>query len=54
MPMIVPANLRKRWIQELAGKVCLPSVVLEARSSSSTTCDERGFDPGEHPRSLRS
>ena len=32
MLVIVPANLRKQWTQELADKFCLPSVILEARS----------------------
>ncbi len=30
--VIVPANLRKQWSQELADKFFLPSVILEARS----------------------
>ena len=30
--VIVPANLRKQWSQELADKFYLPSVILEARS----------------------
>lgn len=30
--VIVPANLRKQWAQELADKFYLPSVILEARS----------------------
>lgn len=30
--IIVPANLRKQWSQELADKFFLPSVILEARS----------------------
>ena len=30
--VIVPANLRKQWAQELADKFFLPSVILEARS----------------------
>lgn len=30
--VIVPANLRKQWTQELADKFYLPSVILEARS----------------------
>jgi superfamily II DNA or RNA helicase len=30
--IIVPANLRKQWAQELADKFFLPSVILEARS----------------------
>jgi superfamily II DNA or RNA helicase len=32
MLVIVPANLRKQWAQELADKFYLPSVILEARS----------------------
>ena len=32
MLVIVPANLRKQWTQELADKFYLPSVILEARS----------------------
>src|SRR5271169_3360982 len=30
--VIVPANLRKQWSQELADKFYLPSVILEAKS----------------------
>lgn len=30
--VLVPANLRKQWAQELADKFYLPSVILEARS----------------------
>src|SRR5687767_10967099 len=30
--VILPANLRKQWAQELADKFYLPSVILEARS----------------------
>src|SRR5690606_8638917 len=30
--VIVPANLRKQWSQELAEKFFLPSVILESRS----------------------
>src|SRR6266508_6924470 len=30
--IIVPANLRKQWSQELADKFYLPSVILEAKS----------------------
>ena len=32
MLVIVPANLRKQWTQELADKFYLPSVIPEARS----------------------
>lgn len=32
MLVIVPANLRKQWAQELADKFYLPCVILEARS----------------------
>src|SRR5450756_2519371 len=32
MLVIVPANLRKQWTQELADKFYLPSVILETRS----------------------
>ena len=34
--VIVPANLRKQWSQELADKFFLPSVILEARSFNET------------------
>jgi SNF2 family DNA or RNA helicase len=34
--VIVPANLRKQWTQELADKFYLPSVILEARSFNAT------------------
>src|SRR5260221_7169464 len=30
--VIVPANLRKQWAQELADKFYLPSVILESRT----------------------
>jgi SNF2 family DNA or RNA helicase len=30
--VIVPANLRKQWSQELADKLHLPSIILEAKS----------------------
>src|SRR5436190_18686663 len=34
--VIVPANLRKQWSQELADKFFLPSVILETRSFNHT------------------
>ncbi|MFZ1934465.1 MAG: SNF2-related protein [Thermoguttaceae bacterium] len=34
--VIVPANLRKQWGQELADKFFLPSVILEARTFNDT------------------
>lgn len=34
--VIVPANLRKQWSQELADKFFLPSVILETRSFNET------------------
>jgi len=34
--VIVPANLRKQWTQELADKFFLPSVILETRSFNET------------------
>src|SRR5688572_23251584 len=34
--VIVPANLRKQWAQELADKFFLPSVILETRSFNET------------------
>jgi SNF2 family DNA or RNA helicase len=34
--VIVPANLRKQWSQELADKFYLPSVILETRSFNDT------------------
>lgn len=34
--IIVPANLRKQWSQELAEKFFLPSVILEARSFNAS------------------
>ena len=34
--VIVPANLRKQWSQELADKFFLPSVILEARTFNET------------------
>ncbi len=37
--VIVPANLRKQWAQELADKFFLPSVILETRSFNETIRD---------------
>lgn len=34
--VIVPANLRKQWAQELADKFFLPSVILESRTFNET------------------
>ncbi|MGH9428337.1 MAG: SNF2-related protein, partial [Terriglobia bacterium] len=34
--VIVPANLRKQWSQEMADKFYLPSVILETRSFNET------------------
>ncbi len=34
--VIVPANLRKQWAQEMADKFFLPSVILEAKSFNET------------------
>src|SRR6266699_1633854 len=34
--VVVPANLRKQWSQELADKFYLPSVILENRSFNET------------------
>src|SRR6184192_3998420 len=34
--VILPANLRKQWSQELADKFFLPSVILETRSFNHT------------------
>src|SRR5258707_11873797 len=35
--VIVPANLRKQWAQELADKFFLPSAILEKRSFDDAT-----------------
>src|SRR2546425_6534649 len=37
--VVVPANLRKQWAQELADKFFLPSVILEARTYNETIRD---------------
>jgi ERCC4-related helicase len=37
--VILPANLRKQWAQELADKFFLPSVILEAKSFNQTIRD---------------
>lgn len=37
--VILPANLRKQWAQELADKFFLPSVILEAKSFNETIRD---------------
>ena len=34
--IILPANLRKQWSQELADKFYLPSVILEAKTFNDT------------------
>lgn len=39
--VIVPANLRKQWQQELAEKFFLPSVILESRSYNLAQRDGR-------------
>ena len=43
--VIVPANLRKQWSQELADKFFLPSVILEARTFNDV-------DPRRQPESV--
>ena len=43
--VIVPANLRKQWSQELADKFFLPSVILENRTFNDD-------HPGRQPESL--
>src|SRR5450756_423957 len=42
MLVIVPANLRKQWSQELADKFYLPSVILEARSVEAARLQDDG------------
>jgi len=37
--VIVPANLRKQWAQEMADKFYLPSVILETRSFNQSVRD---------------
>src|SRR5690348_8036396 len=37
--IILPANLRKQWAQELADKFFLPSVILEAKSFNQAIHD---------------
>ncbi|MBI5815434.1 MAG: DEAD/DEAH box helicase family protein [Nitrospinae bacterium] len=36
--VIVPANLRKQWAQEMADKFYLPSAILEAKSFNEAIC----------------
>lgn len=47
--VIVPANLRKQWTQELADKFFLPSVVLEQRSFNESI-REGNLNPFVQPR----
>ena len=47
MLVIVPANLRKQWAQELADKFYLPSVILEARSFNAAV-RAGNLNPFEH------
>lgn len=45
--VIVPANLRKQWHQELQEKFSLPALILEARSYTQLRKDgARPFEPG--------
>jgi ERCC4-related helicase len=37
--VVLPANLRKQWAQELADKFFLPSIILEAKSFNQTIQD---------------
>ncbi len=46
--VIVPANLRKQWSQELADKFFLPSVILEARSFNEAI-KKRNLNPFSQP-----
>jgi superfamily II DNA or RNA helicase len=46
--VIVPANLRKQWSQELADKFFLPSVILEARSFNESI-KKRNLNPFSQP-----
>src|SRR6267142_175966 len=46
--VIVPANLRKQWSQELADKFHLPSVILE-NASFNAAIRERNLNPFEQP-----
>ncbi|MBA3352549.1 MAG: DEAD/DEAH box helicase family protein [Blastocatellia bacterium] len=46
--VIVPANLRKQWSQELADKFFLPSVILEARSFNEAI-KKRNLNPFTQP-----
>lgn len=47
--VIVPANLRKQWSQELADKFHLPSVILESRSFNDAI-RSGNLNPFEHDR----
>jgi SNF2 family DNA or RNA helicase len=46
--VIVPANLRKQWSQELADKFYLPSVILEAKSFNEQI-KRRNLNPFDQP-----
>lgn len=53
--VIVPANLRKQWSQELADKFHLPSVILETRTGQRTPLAARStrLGRGRHLRRAR-
>src|SRR5207237_10926393 len=46
--VIVPANLRMQWSQELADKFFLPSAILEARTFNEQV-KKRNLNPFEQP-----
>jgi len=47
MMIIVPASLRKQWVQELADKFFLPSLILEAKSYNAAI-KEGAVNPFDH------
>jgi SNF2 family DNA or RNA helicase len=49
--VIVPANLRKQWSQELSDKFFLPSFILETKSFNDAI-KSGNLNPFEHRRSL--
>jgi len=52
--VVVPASLRKQWVQELAEKFFLPAVILEARSfNAAVRAGKRNpFDLGSDERAV--
>jgi SNF2 family DNA or RNA helicase len=50
--VIVPANLRKQWHQELADKFFLPAVIMETRSFNEQIRKADNPNPFNQPESI--